>query len=61
MHSGLVTCPWCNWRAEVNAPTRAEVVKLGTLAATRHTAKAGHPVKRGAKPRTGYYRGRPIE
>jgi hypothetical protein len=57
---GLVTCPWCDWRSEIEGPSRDEVITQGKREASEHTATAGHPIKRGRLPRVGYYRGEPI-
>lgn len=56
----LVTCPWCDWQEEVDGGNRDELIEEGKRVAREHNADAGHPVKAGAEPRTGYYRGKPL-
>jgi len=38
----------------------AAVIEAGQARVAEHAAEAGHAVIKGRKPRTGYFRGRPI-
>ena len=60
MKRARLSCPWCPWVETAEAGTMAAVIEAGQARVAEHAAEAGHAVIKGRKPRTGYFRGRPI-
>jgi hypothetical protein len=55
-----LSCPWCDWLDELENTDPLALLEEGRRVIARHNAEAGHRVKPGRRPRTGYYRGEPM-
>ena len=55
-----LTCPWCDWEETVVQVGMEAAVEAGNERIKLHNAEVGHMVISGKKPRTGYYKGSPL-
>lgn len=55
-----LSCPWCDWEETVIRVGVEAAVEAGNERIMLHNVESGHVVLSGRKPRTGYYKGDPI-
>lgn len=55
-----LSCPWCNWEETVIRVGVEAAVEAGNERIMLHNVESGHVVLSGRKPRSGYYKGDPI-
>lgn len=59
----VITCPWCNWQEISQDWTSSEAAMAHSLKVIAEHTRSKHPeikLKSGAKPKSGWYRGSPI-